>query len=98
MLGLDEIHLGRSDRVGTGGCRSPSRGSQIEWETWGMLGDHCKLKKAIRTRQPCLTVGGVRIASGHWVGDEIGLHSDSDQGQEFEDRPSADVNTHLTRY
>ena len=26
-----------------------------------------------------------------------GLHSDSDQGQEFEDRPSADLNTHLTR-
>lgn len=26
-----------------------------------------------------------------------GLHSDSDTGQEFEDRPSADLNTHLTR-
>ena len=63
-----------------------------------MLGDHCKLKKAIRTRQACVTGGGVRIASGPWVGDGIGLHSDSDQGQEFEDCPSADLNTHFTRY
>ena len=28
-------------------------------------------------------------------GMRLGLHSDSDQGQEFEDRPSADLNTHL---
>jgi len=27
-----------------------------------------------------------------------GLHSDSDQGQEFEDCLSADLNTHLTWY
>ena len=34
----------------------------------GMLGDHCKFEKAIRTRQACLTSGGARIASGPWVG------------------------------
>ena len=26
----------------------------------------------------------------------LGLHSDSDQGQEFEDQPSADLNTQFT--
>ena len=40
-----------------------------------MLGDHFKLincpPKTIRTRQSCLTSGGVRIASGHWVGNGI---------------------------
>ena len=63
-----------------------------------MLGEQCKFKQGFSIRQASLTSGGVRIASGHWVGDEIGLHSDSDQGQEFEDRPSADLNTHLIRY
>ena len=66
-----------------------------------MLGAHCKSKKAISTRQPCLISGGARTASGHWVGDGM-RPPDSDQGQEFEDRPSAeytpDLNTHLTGY
>ena len=39
-------------------------------ETWGMLGDHCKFKKVIRIRQACLTNGGVKITSGHWLWDE----------------------------
>ena len=62
---------GDRDRVGPGVCRSPSRGSYLSlWrENWGPLGDHCKFKLAIRTRQICLISGGVRIASGHWVGD-----------------------------
>ena len=49
-------------------------------------------------RQACKTGGGVRIASGHW-GWEVGggVHSDSDQGQEFEDQHSADLNKHLDR-
>ena len=38
-------------------------------ETQGMLRDHCKFKKAIRTRQACLTGGGAKVALGHWVVD-----------------------------
>ena len=41
---------------------------EIKRETWRMLGDHCKLKKAMGTRQACWTSGDERIASGHWVG------------------------------
>ena len=45
-----------------------------------------------------MTSGGVRIASG--IGWRMGLdlQSDSDQGQEFEDQPSADLNTQFTGY
>ena len=39
----------------------------------GLWGDHCKVvscsRKASRTRQACLTSGGTRIASDHWVRD-----------------------------
>ena len=58
MIGIDS----------RGGCRSPSGGSQIRQETWERLRDHCKFMKAISTRQACLICGGVRTASGHWVG------------------------------
>ena len=44
-------------------------------ETQGMLRDHCKFKKAIRTRQACLTGGGARVALGHWVGDGLNLNA-----------------------
>ena len=71
------------DGVGTGGCGSPSRGSWIKRETWEMLGDHCKFKKDVRIRKACLTIGGVRIASDHWVGD--GMRS------KFRFRPRARV-------
>ena len=49
-------------------------------------------------RQACLPSGDVIITSGHWVGDGMNLLSDSDLGQEFEDSPSADLNTHLRGY
>ena len=84
------------DRVCIGDCRSPNGGSWIKRETWGMLGDHYKFGKNMRARQAILTTGDERIASGHWVGN--GMHSDSDQGQEFEDCSLTDLNTHLTRY
>jgi len=54
------------DRVGTGGCESPNRGSEIKKETWEVLGDHCKFRKTVGTKQACLTGAG-RIASGDWV-------------------------------
>ena len=54
--------------------------------------------KAISTRQACLTSGGARTASGQWGGVGGGLYSDSDPGQEFEDHPSADLNTHPMGY
>ena len=63
----------------------------------GNLGDAgrpLEFRKDLRTRQACLTSGGARIASGWGLG--RGLPSDSDQGQEFEDSPSADLNTHLS--
>ena len=72
-LGL--LHHTENDRdgVGTGSCRSPNKGSQIEKEIQGILGDHCKSincsEKVIRTRQACLTSGGMRTASGCWAGD-----------------------------
>ena len=56
------------DREDTGGCRSPTRASQLKRETWGIWGDYCKFKKAIRIREACLTSGGTRIASDCWVG------------------------------
>ena len=87
------------DRVGTGGCGRPNRGSQIRRETWEMLGDPCKFRKTVTTRQPCSTSGGERENCLRSLGgDGRGLHSDSDPGQEFEDRPSADLNTHLAGY
>ena len=53
-------------------------------------------------RQACLAGGGKRYASGCWLGVGglggwgvgAGLHSGSDQGQKFEDCPSADLNKH----
>ena len=36
-----------------------------------MLRDHWKFRKGIRTRQACLTSGGVRIASDPWVEDRM---------------------------
>ena len=57
------------DVVGTGGCRSLKRGSQLNRETWGMLGAHWRFRKAISTRQACFAGGGRRTASSHGVGD-----------------------------
>ena len=39
------------DGVGTVSCRSPSKGSWVERETWGTLRDHCKLITAQESHQ-----------------------------------------------
>ena len=86
------------DAAGTGGCRSPSKGPQLKRETWGTLGNHCKLitgsrKPSEQSRlAPWVEVWELPQVVG-W-GKRGGLHSDSDQGQVFEDHPSADLNIH----
>ena len=66
------------------------------------MGDHCKLVTAQKSHQN--KAGLLDQWKGEnclWsLGEGMGLdlHSDSDQGQEFEDHPSADLNTHPTRY
>ena len=73
------------------------KGPYLKKKTQGTLGDLCK-KINCSKRQVCFFSRALRIASGHWVGMGLGLHSYSDQGQGFEDHPSSDLNTYLTGY
>lgn len=61
---------GMEEESHTGSCGSPRRGPEVDAETWGTLGDHCKVmmaQKVIRMKQACLTPTvnkSVRYASG----------------------------------
>ena len=101
-LGTSICHGHDRDGVGTGSYRSTNKGPQLKRKTQGTLGDHCKvnklLKKTISTSQACFLRRALRIVSGRWVGDEVRSAFRFRPRQEFEDRSSADLNTHLTGY
>lgn len=66
---------------------------------WGASGDHCGLVTAREGRQNkagLLNWGGVRHASGRCGGGGSPAFG-SDQGQEFRDHPSDDLNQHHDR-
>jgi len=67
-----------------------------------MLGDHRKLingpQKPSEPGRIALTSGSARIAPGHWAGDGLRPAFRFRPRAGVEDRPSAHLNTHLSRY